>query len=133
MYHRNTRKALGECKPLPWTVSAVAIQGCFMIKIKCQSPATMGNHRNLVFCSLAHCQHFLKILLKYVPNFSSYFANGQTDASCRISISFGGVFSLRRALFCCRSLSAQFHPEVFVFRGESSSLTKLKLNYNYEQ
>ena len=37
------------------------------------------HHQNLIICSLAHYQHFLKVSLESVHNFWSYLANKQTN------------------------------------------------------
>lgn len=38
----------------------------------------LEHYPNLMSCSLAHCQHFMKTSLKSIHNFSSYFAKRQT-------------------------------------------------------
>ena len=69
-----TRKALGERRP-PSSSSFTGARAARILQKSWSQMVIQNITINLIICSLAHYQHFLKISLKSVHNFWSYLAN----------------------------------------------------------
>lgn len=79
-----TRKALAEGRPPPSSYiythmlkMAVSRNDKEFLKKFLDPDGYLEDHQNVIICSLCHYEHFQKISLKSVQNFSSYFANKQ--------------------------------------------------------